>query len=452
MPPKCSITQLLRSLRRHQTHRKIEMSEFRQVHASLRRLTPNETTAGSDPQSRDGPQPANDLPQVDHKRQLLVLYLAMLVTRIGFGSVVLLFPMYLAVGSFGVGIALSAYPLAEFISAAPIGAYVDLKGRRWMLILGLLSISLLTMTISLTRDSYVVAIIHAIMGFSGAAVTVSSLTMITDLTAVSNRGVSMGGFDFSNILGYALGISFATTILHLTGRNYGFAFVATGILLLAASVTCIVWVRETSHSSAHRSYKVNPLVALDQNTRAILPLWLGLTTILGLVFVLPRSLMESGLRFSQVGLTLALGAFVLGIGSVVFGRISDKIGRGKTLGIGVVGLILVLFSTLEAVSHSPPRVYEQLPLIASGGFMATATVPSALAYVGDKANRGLRGSAMGIYSMMLSLGMVIGNLLGGYSTSVGGLKAILETSAGVLLLSLLITALLLYRAGGLHLR
>jgi MFS family permease len=360
--------------------------------------------------------------------------------------------MYLAVGSLGVGIALSAYPLAEFVSAAPIGAYVDLKGRRWMLILGLLSISLLTMTISLTRDSYVIAIIHAIMGFSGAAVTVSSLTMITDLTAVSNRGVSMGGFDFSNILGYAFGISLATTLLHFTGHNYGLAFVATGILLLAASVASMVWVKETSHSARRRTRQVNPLLALDQNTRAILPVWLGLTTILGVVFVLPRSLMESGLNSSQVGLTLALGAFGLGMGAVVFGWISDKIGRGKTLGIGVVGLILVLLSTLEAVSHSPPRIYQQLPLIASGGFMATATVPSALAYVGDKANRGLRGSAMGIYSMILSLGMVIGNLLGGYSTSVGGLKATLEASAGVLLLSLSITVFLLYRAGGLHLR
>jgi MFS family permease len=378
----------------------------------------------------------------------------MLVTRIGFGSVLLLFPMYLAVGSFGVGIALSAYPLAEFVSAAPIGSYVDLKGRRWMLILGLLSISLLTMAISLTRNSYVIAIIHAIMGFSGAAVTVSSLTMITDLTAVSNRGVSMGGFDFSNILGYAFGISLATTLLHFTGHNYELAFVATGVLLLGASVASIAWVKETSRSARRPTPHphVNPLLALDQSTRAIVPVWLGLTTILGVVFVLPRSLMESGLGPSQVGLTLALGAFGLGIGSVVFGWISDKIGRGKTLSIGVIGLILVLLSTLEAVSHSPQRVYQQLPLIALGGFMATATVPSALAFVGDRANTGLRGSAMGIYSMMLSLGMVIGNLLGGYSTSLGGLKATLEASAGVLLLTLSITVFLLYRAGGLRLR
>jgi len=400
----------------------------------------------------DQPQSADDVSKLNSRGQIFILYLAMLVTRIGFGSVLLLFPMYLRVGSFGVGIALSAYPLAEFVSASPIGSYLDLKGRRGMLILGLVSISLLTMAISLTRNVYIVSIIHAVMGFSGAAVTVSSLTMLTDLTAVSNRGIGMGGFDFSNIFGYALGISFATSILHFTERDYRLAFVATGILLLGGSMITIIGVRETSYPSGRRGFLVSPLKGLDQHTRAILPLWLGLTSILGFAFVLPRSLMEFGYKPSQIGLTFAIGAFALGIGSVIFGRISDKIGRGKTLGIGVVGLILLLASALEVVPLAPFRIYQQLPIIALGGFMATATVPSALAYVGDRANMGLRGSAMGIYSMMLSLGMAIGNLLGGYSTSVGGLKAILDAGSGVLVLSLSITLFLLYRAGDLRLR
>jgi MFS family permease len=162
--------------------------------------------------------------------------------------------------------------------------------------------------------------------------------------------------------------------------------------------------------------------------------------------------MESGFGSSEVGLTLSLGAFGIGIGSVGFGRLSDKIGRDKTLGIGVIGLVMLLLSTLDAVSHSPPQIYQQLPFIVVGGLMATATVPSALALVGDRTNSGRRGSAMGIYSMMLSLGMVIGNLLGGYSASMGGLTGVLEASSGVLLLSLAITLFLLYRAGGLRLR
>ena len=44
------------------------------------------------------------------------------------------------------------------------------------------------------------------MGFSAAAVTVSTLTMITDLTKKSYRGAGMGIFDLANIGGYAGGI------------------------------------------------------------------------------------------------------------------------------------------------------------------------------------------------------------------------------------------------------
>jgi MFS family permease len=140
------------------------------------------------------------------------------------------------------------------------------------------------------------------------------------------------------------------------------------------------------------------------------------------------------------------------MGSVIFGRVSDKIGRGKTLGIGVVGLVVLLFTTFDVITSLPMGISPRLVPVGLGAFIATATVPSALAYVGDRANRNLRGSAMGIYSMILSLGLVIGNLLGGYSTSVGGLRAILEASAGVLTVSLLATLVLLYRSGSLRFR
>ncbi len=382
----------------------------------------------------------------DKKRELFVLYASMLLTRAGFGSILMLFPLYVSAGSIAIGVALATYPLAEFVAAVPVGRYIDIKGRRLTLISGLLSISILTMGISLTRDIFAVSIIHGLMGISAAAVTVSSLTMLTDLTVRANRGMSMGTFDFTNIVGYALGIAYATTLLHLTGDNYGLAFVTTGGLLLAATITCTVFVRETHRVTTGQRFAVNPLTALDSTTRAILPLWFGLTSIVGVVFVLPKSFYESGLGSSQTGITLSAGAIGIGLGSVLFGKVSDRIGREKTLSIGLIGMIILLISTTEAAASNPPKIFENLLIIGPAAFVSSAIVPSALAYVGDRARTDLRGSAMGIYSMMLSIGIAAGNIFGGYSNSVGGLKSMVLSSAILLVVCIIVSGIMLYRS------
>lgn len=381
------------------------------------------------------------------KRELLVLYLAMLVTRAGFGSILILFPLYLKVGSVGLGIALSTYPLTEFVSAIPVGRYVDLKGRRLILVLGLLSISIFTMAMALTRNVYIVTLIHALMGVSAASVTISSLTIITDLTVRTNRGIGMGTFDFSNIVGYAVGIAFATSLLHFTENDYSLSFVITGILMIGATLACLIFVQETTKTLTGQPFVLNPLTALDSTTKAILPLWFALTSIVGVIFVLPRSLMEFGLDSSHTGIVLSMGAFGLGLGSVLFGKISDKIGRGKTLLVGLAGMILLITSLLEAFISNPPRIFETLPIIGIATIMSSAIVPSALALVGDNARTNLRGSAMGVYSMMLSIGIGIGNIFGGYFSSLGGLRTMLEGSVALLIISILITTILLYRTG-----
>jgi len=46
-------------------------------------------------------------------RMILYLYLAVFLTRIGFGSVTILFPLYLPTGAFQVGLILALYPIAE---------------------------------------------------------------------------------------------------------------------------------------------------------------------------------------------------------------------------------------------------------------------------------------------------------------------------------------------------
>ena len=385
-------------------------------------------------------------PVATFARDLPILYLSMLFTRIGFGSIIVIFPQYVEAGFIATGIVLAIYPIFEAISAPPIGIYIDRRGRKRMLVLGLISIAALSVIIGLTRDVLSIAIAHGLMGFSAAAVTVSSLTMITDYTRVSNRGAGMGVFDFSNLAGYAGGILLGSQLFERFVQNPGYSFFVTAALLLFAGLISLILLREPPHQPAPTPLGLNPISGLDAKARAMLPLWFALTAMLGIVFFLPKALGEAGFTSGQAGLALFAGAAGLGLGATGFGRLSDKIGREKVMAIGVVGMLGLLPSLTLALNpeFNPdfPDFGRYLYLIAPFALLASALVPSILALVGDTVKTHLRGSAMGLYSMMLSIGIALGNVLGGFASELGGVVAVLNAGT-VLFVSSLVASLIL---------
>ncbi|HLE65313.1 MAG TPA: MFS transporter, partial [Candidatus Bathyarchaeia archaeon] len=56
-----------------------------------------------------------------------------------------------------------------------------------------------------------------------------------------------------------------------------------------------------------------------------------------------------------------------------------------------------------------------------------------------------RGSANALYSTILSLGLAVGNILGGFVAEFGGIRLIFYAGAGILLPSVLVTSTLLRR-------
>src|SRR5207245_6633377 len=78
------------------------------------------------------------------------------------------------------------------------------------------------------------------------------------------------------------------------------------------------------------------------------------------------------------------------------------------------------------------------------------SVPSMLAYVGDKASHDLRGSAMGLYSFMLSIGMAVGTILAGIFADVGGVQAVFYLGAAIFSGMSVTTGLLLRKQGQLR--
>jgi len=376
-------------------------------------------------------------------RDLAVLYLAMLVSRVGFGVIIIVFPFYISRSSdLTVAIALALYPILEAATALPIGRLCDTRGRKRIFVASLGFMALMMASIGLTKSIYSVASIHALMGVGAAGVTVSTLTMVTDLTGEGNRGAGMGAFDFMNVGGYAVGLVLGSRLEARFSADLSYAFYATGIMVAAAFVIALLTLKEPPHPTRGGDLSLNPLKAIDLRAKAFLPIWLGVTIMLGIVFFLPRALQGVGVGGGTTAGVLVTGVLVLGMGAVGFGALSDVIGRTKVLLIGVVGLFGLLITLEVSFSAGTVGLLRNLFAICVCALATSALVPSILATAGDRALVERRGSAMGLYSVMLSGGTAVGTIVAGLAHRASGLRGIFEVAIVVFAIACVASLLL----------
>ena len=116
-----------------------------------------------------------------------------------------------------------------------------------------------------------------------------------------------------------------------------------------------------------------------------------------------------GASGQALGALVSLHALCQLLFSPLWGSISDSVGRKPILMTGAIGnaLSLVMFGLSS-------QLWMLFVARALGGIFAAATMPTALAFIGDSTSRENRGGGMGVIGAAMGTGMVLGTGLGGW--------------------------------------
>ena len=379
---------------------------------------------------------------------------------------------------------LEAFYITELILAPIVGSLSDRLGRKPFLlsapILGSVAALCLAGGTLLFPHPHatpfdarlVVLLLIVLVGrlLEGAATALnapSSLGYITEVTSGSDRlrARVMTAFEVATVGGLALAIPFGGKVSSLLG-TWGF-FVVIGLHVFNSMLIAFFLkesVKRTTQVNTHHSLTESLSLLRHKRIFTFLPAWLSINALVGawmtLIIIMlaypepaaslrhPGQLLYGG--FSQELTTLLVGGFGLlflaGMG--LWMLVLPRLRRTTVMFIGLGGLSVSIFGlTLinglaENLAHVPesskPLLLLLLFLVVLGVLLLSGFTPASLTHLATISELlpGKRGAVMGLYSVVMGVGQLIGASLGGICVDLGGFYGLMGFSVVLGLTSL----------------
>jgi MFS family permease len=155
--------------------------------------------------------------------------------------------------------------------------------------------------------------------------------------------------------------------------------------------------------------------------------------------LLPLLFVRGGLPVGQIALLAALYPAVWGLGQLLTGPLSDRLGRKPFITGGMLVQAVALAGTALAGSFLP---WAACAILLGVG---TAMVyPTLLAAISDVAHPSWRATAVGVYRLWRDAGFAVGALLAGLVADLAGLDAAVWVIAALTAASGLVVAVRMY--------
>lgn len=356
------------------------------------------------------------------------------------------------VGPFTVGVLTALFFAAELVLSPPFGLFSDRVGHHRVMqvgpVFGLLAVVLTALTAEIQLGAVTIAIpavvgslfILALTRLLEGASTAASVPSVLGFIAVATsgnealRGKASARFEVATVGGLAFGFATAGPVWELFGP---IGFLANGLVYVAAYVLYRWFVPDVerdapspSSAVARSGWRRYRRLLRRSRVWLLAPTWIALNAGLGLytsqtLFQLVRSPDErfadqwlvGGFDPIHVAVAFLIGGVVFFAGVLFWGGRFEVLRRTTIILYGIVGGVVFVISALLLNHTGDDAALIRLPWLAGLGvglFVLAGATPAALGLLADMSESfpADRGAVMGLYSVFLALGQIIGALIG----------------------------------------
>lgn len=398
------------------------------------------------------------------RRSVAPLLIGTFILRVNGGAGNVVLGLFLAgfsthssyvITSLHVGLLAVAFFSTELALAPLMGALSDRWGRQYFLIIGplfgLMQVTLILFTPVRSPLLYLL-FVQMLAGISAAMQVPAVLGYLADYTAhePALRMRVMSLFELATSGGIAVGVVLGGIAWDRFGR---FAFALLALLYLAAAV-CMLLAPKARQIIEHGNFRaVGRRYWRIIRTRRLfifIPAWICISALAGIwlssqiTFILskphhdPHQLLMGSMAGPGSGhrLSLILGGYVLffGLCLLFWAFFLNHTSRLRLMLTSIAGVYIACIA-LAAINHrgsgNDALLFVWMPLLLVGVFAESSFAPAALAYLADLSGEAAkdRGLLMGLYSIFLGLGQLVGNGLGGVFARIWGFDGLIYLTA-----------------------
>jgi len=349
------------------------------------------------------------------KKIFAVLFFSIYVSVTGVGIVVPLLPVYayeLGASGLYIGLVFGAFSLSRTFFLPYFGRLSDKKGRKPLIVAGLLAYALISVGFILSKNVETLIIIRFIQGISSAMLIPVIQAYVGDITPEGSEGLSMGMFNMSMFFGLSVGPLAGGMINEHFSLNT--SFLCMGILAFLGFSLCLFLLPPTkSERAVSRKKEVVSWKKLlrDRDLAGLFFFRFAYAACVGVVWGFLPVLADSEFHLSSsyIGILVMLGVFIAGVMQAPMGYMADRFNKRIMILIGgfIIAFAILLFNWADGFGD----LFITNVLIGIGGGIAMPAL-MAIAVLKGKTTKAM-GSVMGLITMAHSSGMLTGSLVAG---------------------------------------